>query len=67
MQLISRQKHGWSFYKDIYMIYIVTINYWEASFQKKVDEAIVSSVLWNKVFLKISQISLENTCVGVSF
>ena len=24
-------------------------------------------VLWKKVFLKISQISQENTCVGVSF
>ena len=30
-------------------------------------EAATRGVLWKKVFLKISQISLENTCVEVSF
>ena len=29
-------------------------------------EAATGGVLWKEVFLKISQISQENTCVGVS-
>ena len=30
-------------------------------------EAATRGVLWKKLFLKIPQISQENTCVGVSF
>ena len=33
----------------------------------KMSEATTGDVLWNKVFLKHSQISLEKTCVVVSF
>ena len=35
--------------------------------EAEVSEVATGGVLENKVFLKISQISLENTCVGVSF
>ena len=31
------------------------------------SEAATGGVLWKKTFLKISQISQENTCVGISF
>ena len=30
-------------------------------------EATTGDVQWKQILLKISQISLENTCVGVSF
>ena len=32
-----------------------------------IPKAATGGVLWKKVFLKILQISRENTCVGVSF
>ena len=33
----------------------------------KITKAATGGVLWKKVFLKILQISQENTCVGMSF
>ena len=36
-------------------------------FDMLLPEAATRYVLWQKVFLKISQNSLEKTCVGVSF
>ena len=35
--------------------------------KRKEKEAATGDVLWEKVFLEISQNSQENTCVGVSF
>ena len=46
---------------------ILILKNWAKYFLVKCIQAATGGVLLKKVFLKISQISQENTCVGISF